>query len=257
MSDFRLGYFEAGHGEAVVLVPGLGGLGRFWRPVVDELAPRHRVIAVDHPGLGGSSPCERHSIEGIVEGVLQLLDKLDIGRCVVVGHSTGGLAAQALALDHSQRIRAVVLSSTWAAADRRFRDLFRLRQHVLQHAGLAAYESLGQLIGYPAEWYEAQLASNVPPTLAGAHQDEKVTVIHERIDMLLGYSRAESLGQMSLPALVLGAEDDQIVPLSHAYDLQARIPQARLATLRGGHFSPLTRTRDYAATLFQFIRDYT
>jgi aminoacrylate hydrolase len=48
----QLAYECTGVGDAIVLIAGLGGLGQFWRPVMRELAHRHRVLTFDHPGVG-------------------------------------------------------------------------------------------------------------------------------------------------------------------------------------------------------------
>lgn len=219
-----------------------------------HMAMRHRLIAIDHPGIGASPPCGPQSIPTIVEQVAHLMDEFGIEQFSVVGHSTGGLVAQALALDHATRINRVVLSSTWAKPDLRFRDLFRLRQQVLRHAGSEAYVMLGQLLAFPSDWYETNMAKSDAPAfnrLSGLN----VSLALERIDMLLGYQRAEELHRIKQPTLVVGAKDDNIVPFSHSEDLASRISQAQLAELSGGHFSSTTRTADYVRLVAAFLGD--
>lgn len=247
-----IAFRQAGAGPAVLLVPGLGGLGRFWEPVMQALPGGFNSIAIDHPGVGASPDFGPQTIEGIAEQAVRLFDHLGIERCAVVGHSTGGLVAQALALDVPQRIARVVLSSTWARPDNRFRDLFRLRQHLLRSGGLEAYEALGRLLAYPADWYEAHVERRFDGTSEGRDQSP-ARLIDERIEMLLGYDRADELPRLRQPTLVVGARDDNIVPFLHSQDLAARIGHARLVELPGGHFTPTTRTAAYAALLADFL----
>lgn len=242
-------YEMKGEGPPVVLVAGLEGLGGFWRPVVDRLADRHRVISFDHPGVGASPAQGPQGIGAIVESVLDLAGRLHLDRFSVVGHSTGGLVAQALALDHAAAIGKVVLSCTWAVPDRRFRELFALRKDVLQQAGMTAYRTLGRLLAYPPAAYEEWC----PAEPAGAAVPEQVALIGERIDMLLGYTREADLGSLRKPVLVLGSLDDQIVPCSHAESLAEKIPGARLVMLSGGHFPQRTRLDDYMSALDAFL----
>lgn len=243
-----------GSGQPVVLMAGLGGLGAFWQPVMAQLAHRYMCITFDHPGMGRSSPCTVHTIENIAAEVIQLLDQLGLSSAHFVGHSTGGLVAQVLALDHTTRVERVVLSATWARPDRRFRDLFETRRVVLERAGFAAYNAMARLLGYPADWYEARLASDAPINFdAGADGD--LTTAVARINMLLGFDRAVELGRIRVPTLIVGASDDAIVPVSHSHDLARWLPQARLLELQGGHFLPQTQTDRYVAALEEFLRE--
>ena len=247
---------EIGHGHSVLLIPGLAGLGRFWEPVMTLLADRFHLIAMDHPGMGGSRDRGPQSIATTVEAVIEWMDARDLNSCSVVGHSTGGLIAQSLALDHADRITALVLSSTWATTDRRFRDLFKLRQHILRHAGSDAYALLGQLLAYPPQWYESELSRTEPPELDLSATGNEA-LISSRIDMLLSYTRAAELASVHQPTLVIGAQDDNIVPFHHSEELSNLIPGAQLHALHGGHFTPTTRTGDYANVIATFLSPYS
>jgi aminoacrylate hydrolase len=237
-----------GKGHPVVLMAGLGGLGAFWHPVMERLSSGYMCITFDHPGMGRSPPSKVHTIEHIASEVLGLLDQLGLGSAHFVGHSTGGLVAQVLALDHAARVDRIVLSATWARPDRRFRDLFETRRMVLERAGFAAYNAIGKLLGYPADWYETQLASDAPINFDAATDGDLATAV-ARIQMLLDFDRADELDSIRAPVLIVGASDDAIVPISHSYDLARRLPQARMIELQGGHFLPQTQTAPYVAAL--------
>ncbi len=237
-----------GHGHPVVLMAGLGGLGAFWQPVMERLSRRHMCITFDHPGMGRSPPSKVHTIENIASKVLGLLDQLGLASAHFVGHSTGGLVAQVLALDHPARVDRIVMSATWARPDRRFRDLFETRRLVLERAGFAAYNAMGKLLAYPAEWYESQVASDAPINF-DAMTDGDLSTTVARINMLLGFDRADELGSIRAPVLIVGASDDAIVPVAHSHDLARRLTQARMIELQGGHFLPQTQTEPYAAAL--------
>jgi aminoacrylate hydrolase len=244
-----------GEGDPIVLIAGLNGLGRFWQTVASALARGHRVLTFDHPGVGSSDNFGAQRIERIAAELLHLADRLDIARFACVGHSTGGLVAHALALDAPDRISALVLSCTWAPPDQRFRDLFELRRLVLNRAGLRAYALLGQLMGYPSTSYEhiaAARASTASPTKDAA----EAALIDARIEMLLNYQRADELGTITQPTLIIAAPDDQIVPFNHAHDLATRIVHAELVALAGGHFVPVLRTAEYAAAIERFLNEH-
>lgn len=241
-----------GTGPAVVFIAGLGGLGKFWSPVMDRLQASHTVITLDHPGSGGSARRGPQTIPDLADAVLELTAALGVGRFSVVGHSTGGLVAQTLALDHAARLHRLVLSSTWARADRRFRDLFEIRRRILTEAGLGLYKAHGVLLAYPADTYDRHAPPLPAPGRDGDDTNE-VQVTAERIDMLVDYSRADDLHRITTPTLVLGATDDQIVPFHHAEHLAQAIAGAQLTALSGGHFPPVTQTDIYTSCLRAFL----
>lgn len=242
---------DQGQGEAVVLISGLGGQAAFWLPTVNELKDSYRVITFDHPGIGGSSLSGLPTIPGIVEAVLQLLDERELKSAHIVGHSTGSLVTQCLALDHPERVKSVVLSSGWARPDKRFEDFFAYRKLILNRLGGTAYTALTRLTAYPSEWYGEHFA--VADELDyGAPSAVDVEMVAARIDMLLGYTRKEELGHVRLPAFVVGAADDYIIPYHHAQELAELIPGATLWELSGGHFTPVTRTKEFVSLLRNF-----
>ncbi|MBY6047025.1 alpha/beta fold hydrolase [Vannielia litorea] len=106
----RVHYVEAGQGPAVILIHGAGGnLRDFTFRMVDELKGRYRVIAVDRPGLGHSEAIAGGGTPQQQAAILDALAaKLGVRRAVVVGHSYGGAVAMAWAVEHPERVAAVV-----------------------------------------------------------------------------------------------------------------------------------------------------
>lgn len=236
-----------GSGQPLLLIPGLAGKAQVWQAVVGRLADQYRIISFDHPGMGGSASNGQQSIEGILAAALDVLDDFAVENAHIVGHSTGSLVAQAIALDHPGRMKSLVLSSGWAAVDQRFRDLFQMRKSVLQHLGAEAYENLGALLGLPPGSY-----SRAQPPPAEDHQRYQ-TIMAERIDMLLNYSRASEMGTISHPTLVISSTDDWLVPPHHSRELAEAIPGADLRELSGGHFPQVINPEGYAQALREFL----
>ena len=128
IGDAHIYYEEAGAGEPLLLVTGLGGLGSFWVKQMPYFARSHRVITHDHRGAGRSthSPIT-YSIEQMATDTLRLMDALAIPSAHYVGHSTGGAIGQTIALREPQRLKSLVLSASWAGPDPYFRRLFASR----------------------------------------------------------------------------------------------------------------------------------
>src|SRR5271163_951893 len=108
----RLHVVERGEGPSILLVHGLAGqMGDFTYGVVDLLATQYRVAAVDRPGSGYSARAPRASasLYAQAEALAALIDVLELGRPLVVGHSFGGAVALALAQRHPERVAGLAL----------------------------------------------------------------------------------------------------------------------------------------------------
>lgn len=101
----------AGTGESVVLVPGLFGSAFGYRRLLVLLpAMSYRAVVIEPLGIGGS-PRPRgadYSLTAQAERIAAVLEHLDEGPAVVVGHSLGVSLALRLAVHHPERVRAVM-----------------------------------------------------------------------------------------------------------------------------------------------------
>jgi 2-hydroxy-6-oxo-6-(2'-carboxyphenyl)-hexa-2,4-dienoate hydrolase len=107
----RLRTVRAGSGTpTLVLLHGYGESLTTWRSVLDRLAERHRVVALDLPGAGASDkPDVPYTLEALTGRLSRFLDRWTTGPVVIVGHSMGGALAASLALERPDRIVRVVL----------------------------------------------------------------------------------------------------------------------------------------------------
>jgi pimeloyl-ACP methyl ester carboxylesterase len=107
-SDARtLTWVEAGSGARIVMVAGAGETVLTWAPLFKGLVDRGRIIAYDRAGLGSSDPHQRSTAQSATDDLAAVLDA--VGPSIVVGHSWGGLLAEALALTRPDLLRGLVL----------------------------------------------------------------------------------------------------------------------------------------------------
>src|SRR6476659_4990226 len=112
-----IGYDDRGTGPALVLLHPFPLTRATWAGLADALAAHRRVIAVDARGFGDSPLTGPFAIADIADDLAALLDQLAIARATVLGMSMGGYAALAFAARHRERLSALVLADTRAAAD--------------------------------------------------------------------------------------------------------------------------------------------
>ena len=99
-----------GRGPALLLIHGIGDSSDTWRPVVEQLAEHHTVIAPDLLGHGRSEkPRADYTVAGFANGMRDLLSVLEVDRVTVVGHSLGGGVAAQFAYQFPERCERLVL----------------------------------------------------------------------------------------------------------------------------------------------------
>ncbi|NJP48382.1 alpha/beta fold hydrolase [Actinacidiphila epipremni] len=104
---------------ALLLVHGTASSGSSWDALVPLLAPHHHVVRVDLPGHGRSPEptAGGYGIPAQGRRVAQALDALSVPHAVVVGHSSGGYTATALAEQRPDLVTALALVDTGPALD--------------------------------------------------------------------------------------------------------------------------------------------
>jgi aminoacrylate hydrolase len=255
VADGEIYYEEAGRGEPLIFVSGLGGTGSYWRPQVAAFSSRFRVITYDHRGTGSSDRLQRaFSIDQMTAELAELMDTLKIERAHLVGWSTGGAIGQTLAIEQPWRIARLVLCSTWTHCDPWFRRLFEARREILRQGGAELYAAFYPLWVYPPEYVnanDARIEEERRQAVAGA---PPVEVAMGRIDALLAFDRRAGLPRIQAPTLIVASDNDYVIPSSHAEALARAIPGARLAILRGGgHANTATQPEAFNRMVLEFL----
>jgi pimeloyl-ACP methyl ester carboxylesterase len=257
----RVHYLDIGSGAPLVLLHGLGMSWRVWLRNIPDLAKHRRVVAIDLPGFGDSQRIRwQRDLSGHSDVVVELLHRINVRRCALVGHSLGGLVAQHVALRMGEDVGALVLMSS---PDAQIGLIRRLAAFI----GLA---SLRTVIYPPAveQWCIRQ--SFVHPVMFGrlvadtrCLDTELLTALARGyatngfwrgIHAALGDSVSERIGALRTPTLVLGGTDDAIVPAATAYRLAGSIPGATLTLWPGvGHAPMLERPAEFNRVIRDFI----
>jgi lipase len=109
MATMAVTTFGPADGETVLVVHGVTGHGRRWRPLAEDHLSDLRIVAPDLLGHGHSSWAAPWTVERQVAGLVEVLDEHASGPVVVVGHSYGGALALHLAASAPERVRGLVL----------------------------------------------------------------------------------------------------------------------------------------------------
>jgi pimeloyl-ACP methyl ester carboxylesterase len=101
---------EAGRGDPVLLLHGLGATKVSFLPTMLALAKDHRVIAPDLLGHGDTAkPLVRYDAPTYGRFVVSLMDALEVDRAHLIGNSMGGRISLEVAMSNPDRVRSVSL----------------------------------------------------------------------------------------------------------------------------------------------------
>lgn len=178
-------YVEFGHGSPLVVLHGGPGADHtYFLPWLLPLARTHRLIFIDERGSGQSERLQdvsQYTVENDVEDVEAVRVALGLGKISLLGHSCGGVLAQAYALKYQQHLSHLILNSTFPSTSQMNKVLARekaqmppdklKRLNELEQAGLFGKGELWEHGRYPAEYEKLAWGNGYFPYLYGARPD--------------------------------------------------------------------------------------
>src|SRR5258706_2481833 len=111
-------YRETGekNGIPIVLLHHLTAVLDDWDPrTIDSLAQKHRVIAFNNRGVGGSKGTTPDTVDDIATDSVAFIRALWPSKTDLLGFSLGGFIAQVIAQKHTDLVRRMILAGTSAA----------------------------------------------------------------------------------------------------------------------------------------------
>ncbi len=117
-SNIDIHYQTHGSGTPLLFFCETACAGDIWHTFqVPEFARDHLVITHDYRGTGKSSrPTEQYSCDDFVDDAVAILDHLNVGPAILLGHSMGGRVALLMALKYQDRVEKIIAASVGAGA---------------------------------------------------------------------------------------------------------------------------------------------
>ena len=219
----------AGAGEPLVLLHGLSGSWRSWRPLLGELAERYRVHLVEIPRFGGG-----FAPGAAADWVARALDELEAAPLRLVGHSLGGLlAAQVAARRPARATRLALVAPAGLPSGRGF---------------------LGH--GLPLV---ATLRAAPPALLAAVARDAAAAgpaSLLRGARYAVGADLRPELRAITASTLLLFGERDPLVPARMASSWRSELRDARVVVVPGaGHVPMFDASAEVTRALLSFLED--
>lgn len=238
--------------ESVVLIHGFGGDLSTWLFNQDAFAKDYRVVAVDLPGHGASTPIQGSNVfEDLVGAVDRALETLAPGKMHLVAHSFGGAVAAALASRQSGRVASLSLIAP-VGLGKQINKTF-LDDFISAERRRPLKEVLERLLADPSKISNDMIEGTLRfKRLEGV--PEALSAIRDTIVDADGQQRhwiAGTIADFNGPVALIWGEKDQIVPLPSEQQIPS---QAKLKVVNAvGHMPQMEAASEVNALVLENI----
>ncbi|AZR43567.1 MULTISPECIES: alpha/beta fold hydrolase [Marinobacter] len=261
-AGYRTNVHDHGEGNVPVMMihgsgPGVTAWAN-WRLVIPELAKNRRVVAPDMLGFGYTERPEDNTYnrERWVAHAIGVMDALDLEKVDLVGNSFGGGLALALAIEHPQRVRRLVLMGS---------------------AGVSfpITEGLNEVWGYEPSLENMRRLMDVFAFNKGLLTDELAEMryqasirpgFHESFAAMFPAPRQRWVDNLASPeediralpheTLILHGREDEVIPLEASLKLAELIDRAQLHVFgRCGHWTQIEHASRFARLVNDFLTE--
>jgi pyruvate dehydrogenase E2 component (dihydrolipoamide acetyltransferase) len=249
----RLRYLDIGGGDGapIVLIHGFGGDLNTWMFTQPALAERHRTIALDLPGHGGSDrSLPLGDVEALAAAVAGALEALDIDAAHLVGHSMGGAIALYLAAHHAGLAKSLTLIAPAALgleinggfiagliqAQRR-RDAQEVLSLLVHDPALVSRAMVEEVLRYKRlDGVTAALDTIAGAWFPGGRQKLDLTA---------------ELAALPAPAQIIWGREDRIIPATQGEAFAGRLPVHILDS--AGHLPHMEKSAEVNRLIAGFV----
>jgi 3-oxoadipate enol-lactonase/4-carboxymuconolactone decarboxylase len=224
---------------------------RIWERVLPLLTVPGARIRYDARGHGLSEcPPAPYTLVELADDAVGILDALGIEQAIAIGISMGGLTAQAMALRHPDRVKALVLCDT--APRIGTAELWQSRMERIRQNGMA---SIGDAT--MKRWFPARYHAEYPGEIRG--WQSLVTRMPAEgylatCGVLAESDLSNQVGQIHVPTLALCGSEDVATPPAQMRELVETLPNARFALVEGaGHLPCIDHPATFATLINEFV----
>lgn len=264
-------YYETlGRGAPLMIVHGGPGADHtYFLPYLLPLARHNRLVFIDERGSGQSqklSNAAEYTVENMVEDVEAVRASLGLGRMSLMGHSYGGVLAQAYALKYQRNLTHLILASTFPSTKQMNQVLAKeladapadVREKIekLQKAGLFGHGLPYERNRYPNDYMIAAWGEGYFPYLYQNRPDPNYDPIANGVmawDLyremwgsdgefvidgnLKSVEYLDKLHTIAVPTLIIAGDHDECAPwLSE--EMHGKIAGSKLVILpQSGHMT--------------------
>jgi proline iminopeptidase len=285
-NGFLIYYTEFGKGEPLLIVHGGPGASHdYFLPYLLPLARKNRLIFIDERGSGRSQKTENpkdYTVENMVEDVESVRQELQLGKISLLGHSYGGVLAQAYALKYQKNLSHLILCSTFHSTikmngvfkrmEEKMTPDLRTRIEKMEKAGLYGHGKNYEKNRYTSDYMTAAWGEGYFPYLYQNHPDPNYDPIANGImswDLyremwgsdgefvidgnLKSVEYTDRISAITIPTLITAGDNDECDP-SLSREMNEKIAGSKLVIFpKSGHMTFVDQPSLFISTINEFL----
>jgi len=258
VGDLHFHVTITGSGFPLVLIMGLGAPGDKWAPNVEVYKEHFQCITIDNRGAGRSSKpeCESYSTREMAEDVIGIMDALGIEKAFVNGVSMGGAIAQHLVLNHPERVRALILTSTFASVSNTFRRAIETLKSAIDQLDGVTFKRLNQWMTFSKGFQrdrQDELLALEKEDMSYPYPMPKYAY-KAQCNACLNHDTSARLGEITVPVLIAAGDSDLFMTLEKTMEMKNGIHGSQLYLCPGGgHVQQWEKLEAYNALTLEFL----
>jgi proline iminopeptidase len=283
-------YKSIGHGTPLLILHGGPGASHdYFLPYLLPLARQNRLVFIDERGSGKSEKLEdarAYTVENMVEDAEAVRQALQLGNIALLGHSCGGVLAQAYAFKYSRNLTHLILCSTFYSSSKMNEVFHRmmanmtpeLRERIekMEKAGLFGHGKEYEKHRYTSEYMIAAWGEGYFPYLYQNRPDPNYDPVASGnmawdvyLQMWGGHGEyvisgnlksveyADRLSSINVPTLITVGDHDECAP-SLSEDINKAIVGSRLVILpKSGHMTFVDQPNLFNRSVNEFLHSAT
>ena len=234
-------------------------LDNFDPRIVDGLASKHRVIAIDYRGIGASGGTAPVTIDEMARDTIALIHALGFEKVDLLGFSLGGFVAQDITLKAPGLVRKLILTGTGPAGGKGIEKVGAV-SWPLMIKGLLTLRDPKFYLFFTSTANGRRAAKAFLDRLkerkAGRDKGPTPGAFLRQLKAIKAWGRQapQDLGSIRIPVLIANGDNDIMVPTVNSTDMARRIPGAQLVIYEdAGHGGIFQNHADFVPKALSFL----
>lgn len=251
-----LNHTDFGDGVPVIILHGLFGRLRNWQGLQKQLARQARIITADLRNHGDSPWADDMSYTAMAADIAKLIDDLDVGPAVVVGHSMGGKAAMCLALSEPDLVKALMVIDI-SPVD--YYNDYRPYIDAMRGVPLSELSRRGEAEQYmkdgiPDPGIRAFLLQNLGESDDGLVWQANIDAIERGMPDIMTFPNFDGIAFEKPTRFVIGGTSDYVKP-DHRDRITELFPNASHTVIKdAGHWVHAEKPKEVMAEITEFAK---
>ena len=243
---------DQGNGFPLVLVHGFLGSSEMWKPQKEFLSKHFRVISPALPGFGESHKVKSHdSINEMAQTVLKYLEKMNIEKFNLLGHSMGGMIVQEMAKISGDKINKLICYATGSIGDipGRFESMDASRERLRKEGIKETARRVSK------KWFVEEEKAKYFYLCENAAKEITEETADNALKAMKNWRGYENLKNIHNKTLIIWGDKDISYNFEQIDTLNKNIPNSDLIIFKGcSHNVHLEEPEKFNDTLLNFLK---